>query len=350
MKQTKSSKSTAGNSSNSKTSHLESDNHFYNVQNRKSNSDQGVFWMSFNDFVQYFCSIDVCKTRLDWYESRMSGYFSPEGTREMQAYHLIVFETSEIDIGLFHKTIKNRRENGDLDLSFLVMRTNGQRNSVGSVIVSSKHSVRKFIGCEHIFEPGEYLIVPFSFNFWYTNQSKNNAIPAENEYNNLYNLVIHSPKEFYLEQEMHAAFLLADAMIQLCKSKGGKTYSGLENACIYTLTKGFAGIVIVAENLNERTFLHVELDCERSNNVVSTRQVLTTRDSVQPLHRQVLIVLTHLEGTSGYSIQYSIKYRLSSNPYLNTWPGVEGQMVTNMPKINKQTFGLHAPRSVLASL
>jgi hypothetical protein len=144
---------------------------------------------------------------------------------------------------------------------------------------------------------------------------------------------------------MHAAFLLADTLIRFCVSKGSKTYSGLENACIYTLTKGFAGIVVVAENYNERAYLHVELDCEQSNNVVSTRQALTTKDSVQPLHRQVLIVLTHLEGTTGYSIQYSIKYRLSSNPYLNTWPGMEGQMVTNLPSINKQTFGLHAPRS-----
>jgi hypothetical protein len=91
--------------------------------------------------------------------------------------------------------------------------------------------------------------------------------------------------------------------------------------------------------------LHVEYDCERSNNVVSTRQALTTRDSVQPLMRQVLNVLSHLEGSSGYKIQYSIKYRLSSNPCLNTWPGIEGQMVTNIPEITKKTFGLHAPRS-----
>ena len=278
----------------------------------------------------------------------------------MQAYHLVVFETSELDIGLFHKTIKNRRENSDLDLCFVVLQTNGEKNSVGKLVVASKHSVRKFIGCEHIFEPGEYIIVPFSFNFWYTgsnvplkNSKTGSASASTSTYektasNNLYNLVIHSPKQFFIEQEMHSTFLLADTMIQLCLSKGSKTYAGLDNACIYTLTKGFAGIVVVAENLNQRTFLHVELDCERSNNVVSTRQVLTTKDSVQPLHRQVLIVLSHLEGSSGYSIQYSIKYRLSSNPYLNTWPGIEGLMATNLPEITKQTFGLHAPRSAFS--
>jgi hypothetical protein len=182
----------------------------------------------------------------------MSGYFSSEDTREMQAYHLVIFETSELDIGLFHKTTKNPRENSDLDLCFVVLQTNGGKNSVGKLVVSSKHSVRKFIGCEHIFEPGEYIIVPFSFKFWYTgnsissSDSKSKASAAlssedKNTSNNLYNLVIHSPKVFFLEQEMHSTFFVADTLIQLCLSKGSKTYAGVENACIYTLNKRFCG-------------------------------------------------------------------------------------------------------------
>ena len=358
--------------------HSQSDNHLYN--HGQQAADQGVFWMSFGDFATYFCSIDICKTRLDWYESRLSGYFSPEGTRDMQAYHLAVFETCTIHIGLFQKTIKNRRDNNDLDMCFAVFDSNGRRDHVGKLVTISKHTVRRFVGAEHIFEPGEYVIVPFSFNFWYTMNSTANrqrqrtppqiqasaaaaATPStsastsnattssdinnnsDGGNNNLYNLVFHSAKVFFLEQEMHSAFLLADSLIRMCLSRGSRTNAGLENACIYTLTRGFAGIVVVAENFNQRAYLHVELDCERSDNVISTRQVLVTKDSVAPLHRQVLIVLTHLEGSHGYSIQYSIKYRLSSNPYLNTWPGNEGQIATNIPAINKQTFGVHAPRS-----
>lgn len=256
----------------------------------------------------------------------------------MQAFTLNVFETCEIDIGLFHKTVKNRRENSDLDLCFVVLKSNGCKNSVGKYVVSSKRQIKRFVGREHIFEPGMYIIVPCSFNFWYTSENSN--------MNNLYNLVVQSPKQFFIEQEMYAAFLLADTMIQLCLNQGSKTSSGLENAGIYTLAKSYSGLIVVAENFNEHAYLHVELDCERSNNVVSTRQALLTKDSIPPLHRQVLILLTQLESSSSYSIQYSIKYRLSSNPYMNTWPGNEGRMITNLPHINKQTFGLHAPRSV----
>ena len=244
----------------------------------------------------------------------------------MLAFTLIVFETCEIDIGLFHKSIKNRKETGDLDLCFVVLKSNGKKNSVGKLITSSKRSVRRFVGCEHIFEPGEYLIVPCSFNFWYSKE-------ALETNNNLYNLVIHSTKVFYLEQEMHSAFLLADTMIQLTTTLGSKTSSGLDNACIYTLAKGYSGIIIVAENLNEKSYLHVELDCEHSSNVVSTRQALLTKDSIPPLHRQVLIILTQLEGSNSYSIQYSIKYRPSSNHHL--------------PVIDNENIELHVPRPVL---
>jgi calpain-15 len=140
--------------------------------------------------------------------------------------------------------------------------------------------------------------------------------------------------------------LLADAMIELCISKGSITSKGLANAALYTLANGYSGLIVVAENYNENFFLHIELNCDNSSNVVSTRRTLITKDSVPPLHRQVLLVLTQLETSSSYSINYSMKYRLSSNPYLNTWPGSGGLKEMNMPALKSEVFGLHAPRSI----
>ena len=298
-------------------------------------SDRAIFWISFDDLKKYFCSIDVCKTRLDLFESRITGFFSPEGTRETQAYQLVVFETSEIDISLFHKTVKNRRENSEADLAFIVLKSNGSKDSVGDILFSSKRTIKKFITKDHIFEPGQYLIVPISFNFWYTYAN-----------NNLYNLVLHSSKSFYLEQETHSQFLQADALIKLCIKNGTRTINNIEHGCIYTLSKHWSGLVVVAENKNPNMHLHVELDCQKSANVVSTRQILITRDSVPPLHRQVLMVLTHLEASSGFSIQYNIRYRNSTIPYLNSFLGEDGHKCINQPEINKQTLGIHAPRYI----
>ncbi len=145
---------------------------------------------------------------------------------------------------------------------------------------------------------------------------------------------------------MHPAFLLADTIIQLCLKLGQPKKQDIRDATVYALSKNWCGLIVVVENASPSAYLHIEVECLKSMNVVSTRQTLCTVDSVPPCHRQVLIALTHLEGSNGYSINYNISYRASSNALLNTWPRLEGQKITNYPAITKKTFGLHAPRSM----
>jgi hypothetical protein len=157
----------------------------------------GLFWMSFNDFLYFFESVTVCKTSPNWFESRSSGYFSPEGARNMIAFTLTVSQTCEIDMDLFHNTNKNRSERATHDLCVSVFRISDNRSVAGGKLVLGKLAVStyrrlcKSIHCEHVIEPGEYLIVPFSFNFWYTVGVRN-----------FYNLVLHSSQSVSVGQEI----------------------------------------------------------------------------------------------------------------------------------------------------
>lgn len=62
---------------------------------------------------------------------------------------------------------------------------------------------------------------------------------------------------------------------------------------------------------------------------------------VPPLTRQVIIVLTQLEGSGGFSIAHRLTHRLANSQGLYDW-GSPGS--SHSPELDYQTSGLHAPR------
>lgn len=64
--------------------------------------------------------------------------------------------------------------------------------------------------------------------------------------------------------------------------------------------------------------------------------------SIQPSIRQVIIVLTQLEGSGGFSIAHRLTHRLANSRSLHDWgpPGA-----THVPSIDA-VHGLHAPRLI----
>lgn len=61
------------------------------------------------------------------------------------------------------------------------------------------------------------------------------------------------------------------------------------------------------------------------------------------INRQVIIVLTQLEGSGGFSIAHRLTHRLANSRGLHDW-GPPGE--THCPKIIDTVYGLHAPRLI----
>ena len=185
-----------------------------------------------------------------------------------------------------------------------------------------------------MFEPGCYLVVCLAFNHWHTGD------PGDAELFPKHLLALHSSKKLLVEQLVPSYHLLGDALINLTLAKGQR-HEGREGMTAYYLTKGWAGLVVMIENRHEHRWVQVKCDCQESFNVVSTRGQLCTVDSVPPLHRQVIIVLTQLEGSGGFSIAHRLTHRLALSPGLHDWGPNDTQ---HHPQLDEALRGLHTAR------
>ncbi|KAG1670643.1 Calpain-D [Nymphon striatum] len=366
---------------------------------------EGVFWISYNDFLRYFDCVDVCKVQPSWHEVRIPGILPPHAEREdISVTMLTVTEATEVEFTLFqvgHRAIKSY----------------GQSCGIGQLVKHSKRQVRGFVGCRAMLEPGEYVIVCLAFNHWHTGikiatptlnfsrfqskatgqMQKNGGGNSERWCHGLHLvgrkdfhcggcsehperqvfgqefkccsrrhlkvvspngtcwsdgsengehpkclLAVHSSKCLLIETVIPSSHIYADALINLTLAKGQR-HEGREGMTAYYLTKGWAGLVVMVENRHPDRCVQVICDCTESMNVVSSRATLRTVDSIPPLHRQVIIVLTQLEGSGGFSISHRLTHRLSYTGGLHDWgpPGIN-----HIPQIDRKVFTLHTPKPI----
>nr|KAG5695769.1 hypothetical protein BaRGS_013857 [Batillaria attramentaria] len=218
---------------------------------------EGIFWMSFADLLQYFDSVDVCKIRPNDHESRMQGVFPSNARDSMKIMKLTVFSTTEIELGLFQEGLRGLESTGKspLDLCILVLReVNNPNVAVGNLITHSPRQLRCFVGCNVMLEAGEYVVIPLAFNHW-------NILPGERSPVHHYVMSVHSSKRLLVEEistfrNRHYDNILADALIQLAVTKG-KREEIRSGITAYSLMTSWAGGIFVIENRMPSAAVHV---------------------------------------------------------------------------------------------
>lgn len=57
--------------------------------------------------IRYFDSVDICKVRPDWRETRVEGTFPANAREVFKMVKLTVFYTTEVEVGVFQEGIRS---------------------------------------------------------------------------------------------------------------------------------------------------------------------------------------------------------------------------------------------------
>lgn len=320
---------------------------------KPNSSHDGIFWINFRDMMFYFDSVDICKVQMGryLYEVRTQGVFPDSAKIPPTTFFLEVNTPTEIDLSIFQQGSRSVEGSGrhPVDLCVCVYRSNasaaaaaqGSEVNLGPLVVASRRQVKRHGSCREWFEVGYYQIITLAFNHWVSafgggrvssTSSRLGPEPPK------YVLALHSTKEVSISYFRPSTYILADAVIELAMKKG--EFKDLRDcATCYYLAHGWAGLIIVAENRHPDRYLQIMCDCEESVNVVSTRGRMRTVDCVPPLHKQVLVVLTQLDGHSGFTITHKEVHRMAGWG-LGDWSAERD----HDPPLNHEVSPLHKPR------
>lgn len=269
--------------------------------------EAGAFWMPFDQFLHHFDSVEVAKVRSGsgWKELRAAFTLHPSwGQHHITAFRLHVQESTEVAVTLHQK---GGRDGTDADLMVLVHKL-GPSNTVGKLLTRSPRKISAFVATGDVFlnGPEEYLLIPISFSN--ISDGKNLKLVV----------AVHSAKPLVAEEIKLPPTAVTDCLIQLAVKEGRKQVSA--NGVVSRFVgEDFDGHLLMYDNLEERAYLQVHVDCSASMNVISTRSTLKAIDSIPPLHRQIVMMLSHFEATQGYSLYHSMTIRLHHTKELQDW-------------------------------
>lgn len=296
---------------------------------RRKYSDKGLFWMSCDDFANFFFTIVVCNTKQTFIEQKFTANFLPGDIKQnLTAYTIKVYKNTEVNLSIFDKTYN---EGHYSDIMFIIYSIKGK--AINKLVSFSKCISPKFV-CEELYlDTGEYLIIPILFS----------RLCTFDDTKYILNLDVKCNHKFELREKIdYDQLLLVDSLIDICVSRGYKytdTYD--KNSSYFVLKNRINGTLIVAENLNKNTYNAIEISFHQKKEIVSSRRDFRVFDFVPPNHRQILILVQNQNHF------YSNK-QFDFNAYFRqvyTDPISHGNTLY-YPQLDEKNKILHSPRKI----
>uniref|UniRef100_A0A914HVM4 Calpain-D n=1 Tax=Globodera rostochiensis TaxID=31243 RepID=A0A914HVM4_GLORO len=251
-----------------------------------ANLSAGTFWMPFERFVLYFDNVDIAQTREHsggWVATR---YLVDIGWDQQNSsiIRLTITEPTELCATLFQHNARTALD--QVDIMLLLHKQEGEITP-GELICRSARKIAPIVRTDDTFLLlGEYLLCVHSFS-----KFGDQMMPGT--------IVVHSSRKIFIEKLPTTFDSLHRSMCSLMLKEGVVQKSCSGTVSRY-LTNEFAGLALMVDNHNVDCCMQVKSDCQSSTNVLSTRSSLLTVDSIPPLHRQIVALLTHFEPSQAF--------------------------------------------------
>ncbi|EYB98912.1 hypothetical protein Y032_0127g1413 [Ancylostoma ceylanicum] len=257
----------------------------------------GTFWISYDDFLSHFDSVDIAKIRWyqGWAELRIPIQMGGEFMNSDRAVRILIEEPTEVCLTLFQGGARTAHDQVDLLICVHMVSTSG---TIGDLICRSARKLEAFVSTGDVFlRSGQYIIVCHSLTTLGTRKIHGC-------------LAIHSSKPMFADMVPCPPAVYTDSLVQLAL-KEGKLHSSLNGVFPRYITENFSGLLLMVDNVLEDMWVHVKVECSNSTNVLSSRGTLDVADSIPPLSRQIIMILTHFEPTQTYLVQHQLLVRVS---------------------------------------
>jgi len=271
----------------------------------KMDEDMGIFWMAFEDVIQYFSQVEVCRVHQHWKEIRCRGWL-PSALGPGEAFDLTVFRKTQVDIVVWQEKHITREaalgaRSTNVDVGLAVLRRRGiDANGQPEYELVEYIERTNFDDCsaEMILEGGfVYRLVPVSYGLL-QEVSPRRCV-----------LAVHSVQVVEVQKVPSSWHEIASGAFEGCRKLGRKrpvmTFNGGPEPGLQQFVRfeEGCGCCIAVENTSS-SMAALQFDASDCAGCSFSRGTSMAVIAVPPCSRQIVMGIATNPGASRYAIAF----------------------------------------------
>lgn len=269
--------------------------------------------MTKQEFLSYIGAVDVCKTRMNWHETRFRvPVATTTSDTTFTVYDIRIEQEGEMEIAAFQWGSR-RKKVPTVDIGACLLKEVEEytpksvelQGRFYVIVGCTGRTTRTRVSFEVHVEKGDYIVVPL------TVRGHGNTVKHPPAFARNFSLVLYSDMVLHCHPRKEKLRILGKVLIHRALQSTNCVEVNSVGQAKVLKHKDHAGFTVIATNSTQQQFYTVEVDLQGSSGVETSRQSLRTEDSLGPQCHQLLSVVTFTQLDKGASLKESYSGGLS---------------------------------------